>query len=573
MLRWAPWSTGLWGVLILVDAVFTALTLWATRGTVNAVVAAVRAGAPLAAAAPWLLLIAGVQAGVRLAALLRPYVRERVRVRAGAGIQAEVLARACRLPAEAFDDEATHDVIRRVGEGADSRGPDLVAEALGLAQRVPSVVVNAVFLGEIAPWLPFAAGALEGIFIWQMIAQGQRERAFAVDWTRQRRLTGYYASLLTSRQPAAEIRLFGLAGELVRRWARGVREHASAKHRMEARETLQFLPSSAVGAAFLVGAVAAVTALHGPIEPGLAALFLTALFGVMAGMNAVQQSMRQFVGHAGYAADLRRLLEGIPDEAGPPAAVPATFPQALAEGFRLRGIRYRYPGAAEDALRGIDADLPAGRITAIVGANGAGKSTLASLVLGLRRPSEGSIAVDGVDLAGIPAAEVRRACAAVFQQPVRYPGTLRQNVALGESHPLSADLGTALEFAGLADLAGGPEQMLSPEFGGTDLSGGEWQRIAIARGLFRPEARVLVLDEPSAALDPLSELALFERFAALAAGRTAVLISHRLGPTRLADHVIVLERGLVVEQGPPGALLAAGGPYADMFAAQAEWYR
>lgn len=621
MLRWAPWSTALWGALILADAVFTALTLWATRGTVNAVVAAVHGVVGMSLAARWFAIMAGVQVCSRLAGLLRPYVRERVRVRAGLAIQRESLEKACRLPMEAFDVESTYDVVRRVGEGADTRGPDLLAEALGLAQQVPSVLVNAVFLAEIALWLPFAAAAMEAVFIWQMIAQGRRQRAFDVDWTRRRRLTDYYATLLTTRQPAAEVRLWRLAGELLRRWKHGLMEYAQAKHRLEVRETLQFLPSSVLGSVFVVVAVWAIVAFHGRVEPGLAALFLTAFFGVMGGMNAVQQSVRRFVGHAGYAADLRQLVEllpaetegaaatalagptvrGAPDADGPPLVAPPepetlgsaahqpalSFPRPLRAGFRLQGVRYRYPGAPQDALRGVDAEVPANQIVALVGANGAGKSTLAALLLGLRRPTAGRIQVDGVDMGEIPVVDVRRSCAAVFQQPVRYPGSLRQNVALGAEGALgakspgggngaadgTADLATALGFAGLQELSGSPDQVLSPEFGGVDLSGGQWQRLAIARALFRPEAQVLVFDEPTAALDPMAELALFERFAALAAGRTALLISHRLGPTRLAGHVIVLDGGRVAEQGPPRALLDGGGLFASMFASQGDWYR
>jgi len=681
LLRWAPWYTAAWAALIVADAAFTALTLWATRGTVNAVVSVVGASTGLAPAALWLSIMASVQAGARLVGLLRPYVRERVRVRAGAAIQRDALGKVARLPLETFDIETTHDVIRRVADGADTRGPDLIAEALGVAQQVPSIIVNAIFLGAIALWLPLAAAAMEVVFIWQMVGQGRRERAFSVDWTRQRRLTGYYASLLTTRAPAAEVRLWRLSGELIRRWRVGFWAHAQAKHRLSVRETLQFLPSTAIASVFVVAAVWGVVAFHGRVEPGLAALFLTAFFGVMAGMNMIQRSFREFVGHAGYAADLRRLLEDIPPEDGPPAgafafptvplagddrgvpavprevrpgvdatdtpcpdsgmpvagrpdqhrmaphpippsaAVPTPWPRRLTTGFRLVDVHYRYPGAAEEALRGVDAVIPAGRIVAIVGANGAGKSTLAALLLGLRRPSAGRIEADGLDLARITLADIRAHCAAVFQQPVRYPGTLRQNVALAASQPPPVDrprpplptdsmvkgrppapgtlaapppdpapaptgpmppaghaspdraVATALSFSGLDDLSQSPDQLLSPEFGGTDLSGGQWQRLAIARALFRPEAQILVFDEPTSALDPMAELALFERFAALAAGRTALLISHRLGPTRLAGHVLVLDGGRVVEQGAPDALLRSGGLYAAMFEAQGDWYR
>ena len=585
----APWSTALWTALILGDAAFTGLRLWAVRGTVNAVVAFVRGSGSEAGAVRWMVLIAAVEATSRLAGLLRPYVRERVRIAAGFAIQRAVLAKAAAVPVDAFDSSATHDVIRRVGEGADSRGPELVAEVLGLAQQVPSMVVYVIALGLIALWLPFAAVVLELIFIWQMVAQGRRERSFDVDWTRRRRLTDYYAGLLTSRGPAAEVRLWGLAPELLRRWRDGLWRYAVERNRLALRQTWQYLPSTVVASGFLVVAVAALSILHGAVEPGLAALFLTAFFGVMAGMNMFQGSARRLVGHAGYSSDLRRLLEALPVDgaaAEARAAAPPTpavrvrqlapaprFPRPLRTGLRLTEVSYRYPGAAEDALHLIDCTLRPGEVVALVGANGAGKSTLAALLLGLRRPTAGRIEVDGVDMDRFAPADVRAACAAVFQQPVRYPATLRENVVLARTAAADAGWRSALQTAGLDGPGVDPDALLSPEFGGVDLSGGQWQRLSIARAIFRPEAQFLVFDEPTAALDPLAEVALFERFAGLAAGRTTLLVSHRLGPTRLADRVLVLDAGRLVEEGPPERLLAAGGLFAAMFEAQAGWYR
>jgi ATP-binding cassette subfamily B protein len=572
ILRAAPGWTLLWAVLILADGGFAAGRLWATRGVVNAVVGALRHATPVHVAVRWGALLAAVETAARLAAWVRPYLRERVRLRSGRAIQRAVLRRAGRVPLEAFDAEESQDLIRRVGEGADTRGPDLVAETLNLLQQVPAVVVHGVYLWFVAPWLPFAAAGMEAVFIWQMLLHGARQRRFQVDWTRQRRLTDYYASLLTTRAAAAEVRLFGLGGELLRRWQQGHLAHARERHRLDLAQALEVVPSTALMAVLFVVVIGALSARGRGIEPGLAALLLTALFGVMAGMNMIHQAVRRFVGHAGYAADLRRLLEVLPTEDEQAGGAGRSFPRPMREGIRLSGVTYRYPGAAADALRGVDLEIRPGEVVALVGPNGAGKSTLAALLLGLRRPTAGEIRVDGIDYRQIRPEELRAACTAVFQQPVRYPATLAENVALAEE--ASADrLAGVLERAGLAELEPLREVLLVPDLGGTDLSGGQWQRVSIARALFRPEAELLVFDEPTAALDPLAELELFERFAALAAGRTAVLISHRLGPTRLADRVVVLEDGRVVEQGPPSRLLAAGGRFAAMFEAQAGWYR
>ncbi len=216
-------------------------------------------------------------------------------------------------------------------------------------------------------------------------------------------------------------------------------------------------------------------------------------------------------------------------------------------------------------------------MTAIVGHNGAGKTTFVKLLLGLYRPDSGRITYDGHDLRELDRASVRAATSAVLQQFVRYQLTLRENVTLGGAAPDKPDdrVREALERAGIAETAArlpdGWETLLGPDVGGTDLSGGQWQRLALARAFFR-DADLLVLDEPTAALDPLAELAVFERFVELARAKTAVLISHRLGMARLANRVIVLREGRVAEEATHAELLPRGGEYAALFAAQARWY-
>jgi ABC-type multidrug transport system fused ATPase/permease subunit len=225
----------------------------------------------------------------------------------------------------------------------------------------------------------------------------------------------------------------------------------------------------------------------------------------------------------------------------------------------------------------VSLEIGVGETVALVGENGAGKTTLVKLLLGLYRPDAGRITFDGVDAREIDPATLRRAASAVFQQFVRYQLTFHENVAIADPERLDdlERLRRAVASGGAGDILKElPDEcntLLGPDVGGVDLSGGQWQRVALARAFFR-EAEVLVLDEPTAALDPLAELAVFERFAALAEGRTAVLISHRLGMARLADRVLVLRDARLVEEGTHEALVRAGGEYATLFGAQARWY-
>ena len=254
------------------------------------------------------------------------------------------------------------------------------------------------------------------------------------------------------------------------------------------------------------------------------------------------------------------------------------LPHPLRQGIRFEDVWFTYPGSDHPALAGVSFELGVGEKVALVGENGAGKTTLTKLLLGLYRPDRGRITADGADIHEIDPASLRAAMSAMFQQFTRYQLTLAENVALAAPERIGdrRRLEVALEQAGAASivqgLADGADTLLGPDVGGVDLSGGQWQRVAAARAFFR-EAQVLVLDEPTAALDPLAELALFTRFAELAEGKTALLISHRLGTARLADRVLVLADGTLVESGTHEALQRQEGEYAMLFEAQARWYR
>jgi ATP-binding cassette subfamily B protein len=240
-------------------------------------------------------------------------------------------------------------------------------------------------------------------------------------------------------------------------------------------------------------------------------------------------------------------------------------------------VRFRYPNGAHDVLAGIDLELPVGTSTAVVGVNGAGKSTLVSLLCRLRDPTEGRITVDGTDLHELDASQWQRLVAVMPQDPVRYPFSAYDNVALGalEHRDDRAGVEEVARLSGFAEvvgrLAGGWDTVLSRELGGVELSGGQWQRLALARALFatRHGARLLVLDEPTAALDVRSEAAFYSRFLQITQELTTVVISHRFATVRRADRICVLDGGRITELGDHDELVAAGGTYAQAYAVQA----
>ena len=265
-----------------------------------------------------------------------------------------------------------------------------------------------------------------------------------------------------------------------------------------------------------------------------------------------------------------------PRTRGAPSA-PQKAPNLTQEPSQLHveNVSFFYPNAQEPVLRHVNLTLNKGERVALVGPNGAGKSTLARLLLGLYRPQTGIIRVGDLPLNEENRQEWLTHCSAVFQDFTCYHLTARENIIFGDfEHPERMEIAsTAGGAASVIDgLNAGYETVLGPTFGGRDLSGGEWQRIATARGFMRETPWLVVLDEPTAALDPLAEQAIYERFIQRSAGRTSVLISHRLSSVRTCDRIVVLDNGTIVEDGDHETLLAKNGLYAQFFRAQAQWY-
>ncbi len=388
----------------------------------------------------------------------------------------------------------------------------------------------------------------------------------------------YFVDLALAPAAAKEVRIWGMVDWLIDRFQSAWLEAMRPVWRMRNPGRPVIWLSAGVVVAMNLGAYAllAYAALRGDLTLAALAVYISAV-QTASGFRAFDDPNA----HLAYAAvalpsllELERRLQA-PDEA---ASAAPLDPAAPREAIRFEGVSFRYPNQTAEVLAGLDLTIPAGRSLAIVGANGAGKTTLIKLLCGLYEPAGGRIAIDGVDLRDVRPADWQRRVAAIFQDFVQYHLTVRENVGLGA--PAYAEerdrLRAAAEKAGALDLIEslprGWDTVLSRRYeGGVDLSGGQWQRIALARALFAVEggARVLILDEPTAALDVRAEAALYDRFLEITAGLTTILISHRFSTVRRADHIVVLDQGAVVEQGTHDELVAAGGRYATMFGLQA----
>ena len=401
------------------------------------------------------------------------------------------------------------------------------------------------------------------------------------------RLEEHLFTVLTSPGPAKESRIFNVSGELVGRHRRLWSEvtDVTAGSRLRAG-----LVRSAGWLSFAAGYVAAVVlavtqARRGAATPG-DVLLVIALASDVNGQVSRAASLAN--DSAGTLRALGRLLwlSDYAAAARAPHPEPAPAPDRLESGIVLEKVGFRYPGTDVDVLVDVDLELPAGSVVAVVGENGAGKTTLVKLLTRCYEPTSGRITVDGVDLRRLDVDEWRQRLSAGFQDFVRFQLLLRESVGVGDLDRIddAAAVVAALHAGQAGDLAGGLphglDSQLGKQFeGGSDLSEGQWQKVAISRALMEEAPLLLVLDEPTSGLDADAEHALFERYATAAAGAAravgavTVLISHRFSTVRLADHIVVLDGGRVVEQGCHSDLVAAGGLYAELYGLQARAYR
>jgi ATP-binding cassette, subfamily B, bacterial len=479
---------------------------------------------------------------------------------------------------ETFDTLADlADVRRGTGFGPGwVVGATLMLGAIYLQWALAAVVIGVVYTWWAALLLAVGSLALRVAIRTGFGKHSRYEATFAA----ARRRRDYYRDLITAAAAGKEVRVFGLLD-----WLRGrYREQAAAAlhpvwHSRRSNIYGSYLRGSPVWIALCAVAAigAARAAAHGSLSIGQLAYVLQAIL-LMGALGTYIEGVDHETEHGLTAfLGLERLERTVADERSAAGGSVEAAGRPRSE-IRFEQVTFGYGDGARPVLRDLDLTIEAGTSLAIVGLNGAGKTTLVKLLARLYEPQSGRITIDGVPLTEYPVREWRRRVAAIFQDFVRYELPVRENVAFGAVELVDDDerIRAALDRAGALELVDslphGLDTTLSREYeGGTDLSGGQWQRIAIARALLAVEggAGVLVLDEPTAALDVRAEAVFFERFLQLTRGLTTVLISHRFSTVRRADRIVVLEHGRVVEEGTHAELLAADGRYAELFHLQA----
>jgi ATP-binding cassette subfamily B protein len=397
--------------------------------------------------------------------------------------------------------------------------------------------------------------------------------------TPAKRQMDYLRQLGGSKEAAKELKLFNLNEYLTNRFA--------ALSDQIYKENIALSRTKLIGGGLLgilgtlgyYGSYAYVIwrAVHGYYNIGTFYFITNSIVQASSNLQQVFSTASGIADQALFLTDLIAFFDMKPTVQSKPNALPAPLPIRL--GFEFRNVSFAYPGTERRVLKNFNFTLRPGERIALIGENGQGKTTVVKLVTRLYDPTEGEILLDGVDLREYSLEDLHKEIGVIFQDFMRYEMTARENISIGrvEIPHAQAEIESAAQkslAAGVvAKLHDGYDQMLGRRFeGGVDLSGGEWQKIALARAYLR-DAQLLILDEPTAALDAKSELEVFERFAELTEGKMALLISHRFSTVRMADRIVVLEGGRLVEEGNHQQLIALGGRYAEMFEMQAASYR
>jgi ATP-binding cassette, subfamily B, bacterial len=516
-----------------------------------------------------------------------------------------LMEHAAKLDLFQFEDPAFYDQLDRARRQTTGR-IGLLAQLLSMGQDTLTLASLAAALLVYSPWLLLllVLAVVPGFLGEAHYAS--LEYSLLYRWTPERRQLDYLRYLGASDRPAKEVQMFGLASWLVERYRALSGKFYDENKRLTIRRSFVATLLSVVGLFGYYGAYAVILlrAVRGAISLG-ALTFLAASF--MRSRDIIQRLLSgagEIYTQCLYLKDLFDFFEMQPTVTSIAGAPDVARP--LREGFRFEGVGYRYPGSETWALRGVNLVLRPGERIALVGGNGAGKTTLVKLLARLYDPTEGRILLDGRDLREYDLDSLRRSVGVIFQDFYRYDLRFDENIGVGEiervrdyldsinGNGLTPDSGglktekngdgdeppvivaaaeKSLAATLLARLPERYRQMLGRRFdGGVDLSGGEWQKVALARAYMR-DAQVLILDEPTAALDARAEYEVFRRFAELMRGRMAVIISHRFSTVRMADRIVVLDEGRVVEEGAHEDLVARGGLYAELFALQAEGYR
>jgi ATP-binding cassette, subfamily B, bacterial len=553
--------------------------LWITKLIIDGIVHAVSVHQPVPPRL-WWLVAAEFSLAVAGSVLMRivDYLDALLADKYTRHVSIQVMKHSAELDLVAYEDPVFYDRLERARVQATDRLG--MIQAIGrLVQQVITTVSLSLSIMLFSPWLMLLliAGVVpaflgESHFAFLGYAKNFRQ-------TPVRRQLDYLRVLGGSREAAKELKLFGLKDFLAQRFTRlsdQIYEEnvGLARRRLIAGSALSLIGTMGYYSAYVFVIWRTVA---GALTIGTLTFLAGAIQQASSNIQQIFSTLAGIADQALFLTDLLAFFEMQPTIHSKPDARPA--PQPIVRGFEFRNVSFRYPGSSRLILDRVNLCIYPGERVALIGENGQGKTTIVKLITRLYDPTQGQILLDGVDLREYSLEQLYREIGVIFQDFMRYEMTARENIAVGQIEELNNPqllqlaAGKSLADQVIAKLPCHYEQMLGRRFeAGVDLSAGEWQKVALARAYLR-DAQVLILDEPTAALDARSEFEVFQRFAELTTGKMALFISHRFSTVRMADRIVVLEGGRIAEEGSHEELTSLGGRYAEMFELQAANYR
>jgi ATP-binding cassette, subfamily B, bacterial len=558
----------------LINGLMSALGLLGASQALTALLANTPTLGRVKAALPALLFVLGVVIVRTLMALIVDWTEDRIVPGVTRVVERRLYAATTQVQLAAFDIPGFYDALQRARDRGLAEAARIVQLAVSVLTGVVSLVASAAVLWSLSPVLVplLLVAALPDA--WAAIRSARMAYLVSYELGVCRRRKLILADQMTDRRSSAEVRSFNMRDFLLRSYDVQASYERAARLRLARRESLIRLTGDAVGGAglgivYLVLGVLVCIGWIGLPAAGTAVLAIqlavSALSGLLVSVNQCYESGLYFNDYFDFCQEAERTST-------PPGGLPA--PRGFSV-IRASGVSFTYPGMGKPALTDVSVEIRFGEVVALVGENGSGKSTLARLLAGLYEPGGGEILWDGLSIADIDREQLRDRIAVIMQDYTRWPMTALENITMGRQRD-DRLLAKATAAAGTDDviesLPDGYDTQLDRRFrGGIEPSGGQWQRIAIARGLYR-DADLLICDEPTSALDARAEHALFEMVREHTAGRTMLLITHRLASVRYADRIYVLDHGRIVEHGDHATLMASGGRYAAMYELQASAY-